>query len=467
MSERRDSHSEYPHEEDAPERELSSTEQGLEDYQVGELPNDARAILIVVNDERAGDECLDELASLCATAGIEEVDRLVQRRAHPSPSHYLGKGKAEELKELLEEHGAGLVVCDEELSPVQGRNLEKALGVRVADRSEVILAIFGDHARTMQARLQVELARLQYQVPRLRRLWTHLDRERGGTMAVGGMGEKQIDVDRRLLQRRIAQLRRRLRDIEARKQREIDSRRSEFLVSLVGYTNAGKSTLLNRLTGAGVLQEDKLFSTLDTRTKRWELEGGRHVLLSDTVGFIRSIPHDLVASFHATLAEALEADLLLVVVDASEDAAEERLATVLEVLDEIGAGGKDRIIVFNKLDQIEDPAMLHVLRSHIEGAAEVSAYSGEGCDALAARVHEYLDLYTQIVWLRVPHAHAGLQAQMRTIATTLEARYDNDAAYLRVRATPAVRDQLLARGAELADEEQLPAAPEPPEGDAE
>ncbi|PIE25672.1 MAG: GTPase HflX [Planctomycetota bacterium] len=428
----------------------------LQDFELGQLPGAARAVLILVSKERVDETSLDELSSLCRTAGVSEAGRLIQHRLHPSPSHYLGKGKALELKELVEELEADLVVCDEELSPVQGRNLEKELGVRVADRSEIILAIFSDHAQTTEARLQVELARLQYQVPRLRRLWTHLDRERGGTGALGGMGEKQIDVDRRLLQRRITQLRRRLVDIEARKQREIDSRRSEFLVSLVGYTNAGKSTLMNRLTNAGVLQEDKLFSTLDTRTKRWELEGGRHVLLSDTVGFIRSIPHDLVASFHATLAEALEADLLLVVADASAEDAEERLETVADVLEEIGAGGKDRITVLNKVDRVEDAAMLALLRNKFEGACELSAFTGEGCEALTERVHSYLDLYAQVCWLRVPHTQAGLQAQMCTVATVEEQRFDNEAAYLRVRATPAVRDQLVARGAELVDEEQAP-----------
>ena len=185
------------------------------------------------------------------------------------------------------------------------------------------------------------------------------------------------------------------------------------------------------------------------------------MLLSDTVGFIRSIPHDLVASFHATLAEALEADLLLVVADASAEDAEDRLETVFEVLDEIGAGGKDRITVLNKIDQLEDPAMLHVLRDKFAGACELSAFTGEGCDTLAERVHGYLDLYAQVCWLRVPHAQAGLQAQMRTVATVEEQRFDNEAAYLRVRATPAVRDQLLARGAELVDEGEVPASQHP------
>ena len=302
---------------------------------------DPRAVLVFVSPQRPDHDLFSELSSLCDTAGIQVVGELVQVRPSPSPSHYLGKGKTVELFELVNEAQADLVVVDEELSPTQGRNLEKALdGVRVVDRSELILSIFENNAKSNQARIQVELARRRYELPRLRRLWTHLHRERGGIGAMGGMGEKQIEIDRRLLRNRIKKLETKLSEIEARKQREIQGRSRQFKVSLVGYTNAGKSTLMNRLTNAGVLEENRLFSTLDTRTKRWDMGEGRFSLLSDTVGFIRRIPHHLVASFHATLAEALDAHLLLLVVDASDPEAEEEVDTVLQVLGDIGAEGK-------------------------------------------------------------------------------------------------------------------------------
>lgn len=416
-------------------------------------PEAARAVLFAVLRPRsAAAEPFEELAQLCSTAGIEVVGELSQMRKNPTPSHYLGRGKTEELGRLLASRGANLAVCDEELAPVQGRNLEKALGVRVLDRSELILSIFAERARSTQARLQVELAQRQYQLPRLRRLWTHLDRERGGTRTVGGMGERQIDIDRRLLGRRIQSLRRRLEEIEGRKQREITARRREFLVSLVGYTNAGKSTLMNRLTHADVLEEDRLFSTLDTRTRRWELGDARYVLLSDTVGFIRQIPVSLVASFHATLAEARQADLLLVVADVADALCEERLATVFGVLEEIGAGGKDFLPVLNKVDALGDRAVLPLLQKEFPGALPVSAKTGEGIDALEDRVREILDQATRETWLAVPHEHAALHARVRQLASVLEVRYENDCAWFRVKASPAVLQVLTAKGARVSED---------------
>jgi GTP-binding protein HflX len=388
----------------------------------------------------------EELAGLCDTAGIEVVGTMPQTRSSPTSALYLGKGKAGELGELCAACDATLAICDAELTPVQGRNLEHAIGRRVLDRSELILAIFAARARTKQARLQVELAQRSYQLPRLRRLWTHLDRERGGKGFLGGMGEKQIDVDRRLLEDRIHALRQRLREIEARKQREIQSRRSQFLVSLVGYTNAGKSTLMNLLTDAGVLQEDRLFSTLDTRTRRWELGEGRFVLLSDTVGFIRDLPHQLVASFHATLAEALEADLLLLVVDASHPHAEQRLQTVLDVLDQIGATGKDRLLVLNKIDQLDDRSSMLVFHSRFPDAVAVSAKTGEGREELITRVGQRLAAAAAEITLRVPHALSNLHSEIHALVTVLDVAYEADAAYFRVLATAGVLRRLEARG---------------------
>ncbi|MCA8970939.1 MAG: GTPase HflX [Planctomycetes bacterium] len=414
----------------------------------------ARAVLFLVSTRGDDDieERFDELAGLCSTAGIDAVATLSQPREHPTPSHYLGKGKTEELAALISEVDARVAVCDEELSPVQGRNLEKALGVRVLDRSELILSIFASRARSKQARLQVELAQRQYQLPRLRRLWTHLDRERGGTGALGGMGEKQIDVDRRLLQERITSLRRRLDEIEERKRREIKTRKNEFLVSLVGYTNAGKSTLMNALTGAGVLEENRLFSTLDTRTRRWELGEGRHVLLSDTVGFIRDIPHKLVRSFHATLAEALESDLLLVVTDASDPCCQERVDTVRGVLDEIGAQGKDMLLVFNKIDALEDRGELAILRSRFDESLAVSARSREGIDALVSAVRSRLDAASRHVTLVVPHRLASLHQPIREQVSVLSVDWRDDAAHFEVLASPSVLEHLVAKGIGVLDD---------------
>ncbi|MEZ5990067.1 MAG: GTPase HflX [Planctomycetota bacterium] len=410
-----------------------------------------RAVLVRVVSQKPGPNLFVELEGLCETAGIEVVGDLVQVRPTPTPSHYLGRGKTHELAALIGDRGADLVVVDEELSPVQGRNLEKVLDVRVVDRSELILAIFERNARTQQARMQVELARLQYELPRLKRLWTHLHRERGGKGFLAGMGEKQIEVDRRLVRERIQKLKRRLDEIEDRKQREIGSRAREFMVSLVGYTNAGKSTLMNRLTEADLVAENRLFSTLDTRTRRWELGEGRFALLSDTVGFIRRIPHDLVASFHATLAEALGADLLLIVVDVSDPEAFEQLETVRQVLDEIGAAGKESLVVLNKVDRLPDEERLFEFERRCPLAVPVSAVTGEGVESLRQAVVEAIDRFSGELWVAVPHDKAALQSALRRVASVVEARFTGERALFRVRIPPDALAALEAKGLERAD----------------
>jgi GTPase len=424
--------------------------------------DDPRAVLIFVSTQRPDRDLFSELASLCDTAGIQVVGEMVQVRQSPSPSHYLGKGKTVELAELVIEAKADLVVVDEELSPTQGRNLEKALeGVRVVDRSELILSIFENNAKSNQARIQVELARRRYELPRLRRLWTHLHRERGGIGAMGGMGEKQIEIDRRLLRSRIKKLEVKLAEIEARKQREIDGRSRQFKVSLVGYTNAGKSTLMNRLTDAGVLEENRLFSTLDTRTKRWDMGEGRFSLLSDTVGFIRRIPHHLVASFHATLAEALDAHLLLLVVDASDPEAEEEADTVLEVLGEIGAEGKEILVVLNKIDRLPDPDQLVFLRQKFPDACAVSARAGEGVEGLRDAVLAHLDRFSSEEWLAFAHERGDLQGQLRHLATVIDTHFTAERAYFKVRITPDVLAALEAKGVERLEASPIESATDP------
>jgi GTP-binding protein HflX len=336
-----------------------------------------------------GEDPLDELRGLATTAGAIIVGGLSQRRQDIVPATYIGKGKLAELQEHVKAADADVVIFDNDLSPAQVRNLEKATGVKVLDRSELILDIFATRARTVEARLSVELAQLEYALPRLKRMWTHLSRYSGG-IGLRGPGETQLEEDRRLVSYRIRDLRSRLAEVQARKEREVRSRREEHTVSLVGYTNAGKSTLMNALTGAGVYVEDKLFSTLDTRTRQWHLKDWGRVLLSDTVGFIRDLPHHLIASFKATLEETRQARLLLHVVDASSPAAEEQIKAVQQVLKELDCADKPMLLVLNKVDRLTDLSLLHVLQKHHPRAVAVSAATGQGLDALREAVMEML-----------------------------------------------------------------------------
>jgi GTP-binding protein HflX len=355
------------------------------------------AILVGVllpHQEFHGDP-LEELQGLATTAGSRIVGQLTQRRQSPDVTAYLGKGKVEELKNMAAASDADVIIFDNDLSPAQTRNLEEATKVKVLDRSELILDIFASRAQTIQARLAVELAQLQYSLPRLKQMWNHLSRLKMG-IGMRGPGEKQLEVDRRLVEKRIADLRAELKLIERRKEREVAGRRDRMTVSLVGYTNAGKSTLLNRLTGSDVLTENRLFATLDTRTRRWQLPGWGPVLLSDTVGFIRDLPHHLIASFKATLEESRQADLLLHVADASNPAALEQIKVVYQVLEELDIQAKDTLLVLNKMDAV-DHAQRSTLMSRYPHALAISAHTGQGVDQLAAAVsqalsHGFLDV---------------------------------------------------------------------------
>ena len=333
---------------------------------------------------------LDEIRGLAKTAGLVVAGSMLQKRRDVDIATYIGSGKVDELKELVEAHEADLVIFDNDLGPAQTRNLEKALGVKVIDRTEVILDIFATRARTHEAHLQVELAQLEYALPRLKRLWTHLSRYKGG-IGVRGPGEKQLEEDRRIVAHRIRDLKEKLSKVQARKEREVAGRGDVPTVSLVGYTNAGKSTLMNALTDAGVFVEDKLFATLDTRTRRWPFRGGGHVLLSDTVGFIRNLPHSLVASFKATLEEARQADLLLHVVDASSPEAEKQIAAVKDVLSELGLAEHPTLLVLNKADRVPDRSFLDVLKAHHDESVVISASTSDGLDRLEQAVRESLN----------------------------------------------------------------------------
>ena len=355
----------------------------------GVVAENAVLVGVLLRDKPLGEEPLDELTGLAQTAGARVAGYLTQRRETPDMTTYLGSGKVEELRDLCERFDADVIIFDNDLSPAQTRNLEKATSRKVIDRTELILDIFANRAQTHEARLAVELAQLQYSLPRLKRMWTHLERIKNG-IGMRGPGEKQLEVDRRLVEKRIHDLRMELDGMQRRKERQVASRADRLTVSLVGYTNAGKSTLLNRLTGSDVLAKDMLFATLDTRTRRWQLPGWGPVLLSDTVGFIRDLPHHLIASFKATLEEARQAHLLLHVADASSPAAFEQISAVYDVLEEIDVRAKDTILVLNKVDMLPDRAKLDALLDRYPNAVPISARKAQGMDRLAEVVSEAL-----------------------------------------------------------------------------
>ncbi len=340
-------------------------------------------------------DAVEEIRLLAQAAGVEVCGYICQKRYRVNPAMYIGKGKAEEIADIINnKHDVDVVIFDNDLTPAQIRELEKVIGRRVIDRSELILDIFATRARSAEARLQVELAQLQYTYPRLVRMWSHLDTVTAGA-AVGGVGtrgpgESQLEIDRRLVNKRIASLKKQIGQITKRRQREVASRSDNFTVSLIGYTNAGKSTLMNTLTGNEVYAADKLFATLDTKTVRWKLGGNHHVLLSDTVGFIRNLPHHLVASFRATLEQTIHADLLLHVVDVSHRQAEEQIEAANKVLQGLGCEDKDVIIVLNKTDKPEGRLRSEVFSTLYPGAIAVSAHTGVGIDKLVEAVTERL-----------------------------------------------------------------------------
>jgi len=399
---------------------------------VGAYPKDK-------NGQKKNDN-LAELTALAESAGAIVVGRLQQRLSRINPSTYIGKGKAEYLSQKVQESQANLVIFDNDLTPGQIRELEKIVKVRVLDRSELILDIFATRAQTKQAKLQVELAQLEYTYPRLTRMWSHLDNVAGaggGTAAgaVGGIGtrgtgEKQLEIDRRLVSKRITDLKRELAEIDRRILREIAGRKDFFKICLVGYTNAGKSTLLNALTGADVLVEDRLFATLDTRTRKWRIDGGLEVLLSDTVGFVSKLPHHLVASFKATLEEAVHADLLLHVADASSPEVFDQIQSVQKVLEEIGCGGKPVLLLLNKCDRIADGGLFDSLQSVYPDALCISARSGLNLDLLAQRVLDYVKGQNIYIRLHCAPSEGRIIAFLRTHAAGLKECYDEQGVLL-------------------------------------
>jgi len=413
-----------------------------------------RAVLVGVLLGKAPltDDPLAELSELVRSAGALTVDRVMQRRQSYDPASCVGKGKLEEIRQRCDAYDADVVIFDNDLSPSQIREIERGCGRKVLDRSELILDIFASRARTAEARLQVELAQLEYTAPRLRGMWTHLERIAGagggtGVGAVGGIGtrgpgERQIEIDRRLVDKRVALLKGKLREIDERKIREVRARSDFFTVSLVGYTNAGKSTLMNALTGAGTRTEDLLFATLDTLTRKWPLGNGRYVLLSDTVGFIRDLPHHLVASFRATLEETIHADLLLHVVDASSPELPQQIAAVDEVLRDLGVGEKPTLLVLNKVDAIDDPALLPVLEHEYPEALAISARSGAGLAELTAAVERIMRGEERPMRLSIPAREGRALAFLERFAEVGETQFDDGRVIVDVHIAPRVLDHL-------------------------
>ena len=377
----------------------------------------------VVFPDRASESggALAEARGLVVASGAEVIGEVpVQKRDRAHPRTLFGKGKVEEIHEEIKRLQPDTLIVDNDLTPAHVRNLENELGVRIVDRSELILDIFATRAKTKQAHLQVELAQVEYLLPRLRRMWTHLERLDGG-VGTRGPGETQLETDRRLLQKKVDDLRRQLKAIEKRKHLQVLTRTEEYTVGLIGYTNAGKSTLLNSLTSADVYAEDMLFATLDTRTRKWKLADGRTVLVSDTIGFLQRLPHHLVASFHATLEEAVNVDLLIHVVDSSHPDAALQMEAVESVLNDLSEHRPADVIVFNKIDLVEDSLRMHMLLGERkQEVVHLSAGTGEGLERLDRVVSEHLDARSVVVDVRVPMEHGRVLAEIRKNGVVLE-----------------------------------------------
>ena len=387
-------------------------------------------------------ETMAELAELARTAGAQIIGEGTQRLDRPHAATYIGKGKATEFAEICKQGEVDTVIFDDELSPAQTRNLERVFDCKVLDRTALILDIFAQRARTREGKMQIEMAQLQHILPRLTGLWTHLSRQKGG-IGMRGDGESQLEVDRRRIQERISKLRRDLKEVKRVRQTQRQGRqRSQWpLASIVGYTNAGKSTLLNALTGAEVLAEDKLFATLDPTTRRINLPTNQNALLSDTVGFIRKLPHQLVESFKATLEEVVEADLLLHVVDVSSESAADQIASVNEVLKEIDADDKPTLMVFNKIDQLlECNGKPHWLKE-FPHAVSVSAKTGEGLEELQAELGIMLRPMRSCLELQVPAGDGATLARIRALGQVDEERYEGDIVHLKARIPEHAREE--------------------------
>jgi GTP-binding protein HflX len=388
-------------------------------------------------------ESLDELAELAQTAGAEVAGDGIQKMESLNAATFIGKGKAEEFSKFCKANKVDTVIFDDELSPAQSRNLEKIFECKILDRTALILDIFAQRARTREGKLQIELAQLQHLLPRLTKFWGHLSRQAGGIGMRGGEGESQLEADRRKVSERIDKIERDLDVVRRQRatQRAGRQRSNWPLASIVGYTNAGKSTLLNALTGSEVLAEDKLFATLDPTTRRLKLPTNQNILLTDTVGFIKKLPHGLVEAFKATLEEVVQADLLLHVVDISHSQAEEQIAAVNSVLEEIGAGKKPTLMVFNKIDRANGTASRILLKEQFPHAVEISAVNGEGVSNLLAELGTQLRPTREFLELKIPHEQSAVIARLHKVGQVIERRYNGKTAKFKVRIPPHFHEE--------------------------
>jgi GTPase len=397
-----------------------------------------RALLVEIqeSDESLTDaeSHLRELESLTKTMGIPGVESIIIKPREKKPGWLLGKGKLEELAELADEVNADVLIFDTNLTPTQQRNIERYFNLCVIDRQEVILDIFADRASTREATLQVALARMEYSLPRLTRAWTHLSRQRGGAKGTRGKGETQLETDRRLVQTRISKLKKELDKVKQnrRLQRKKRAERPVPSIAIVGYTNAGKSSLLNGITGSDVLVEDKLFATLDPTSRRLKMEGGREVILTDTVGFVRKLPHNLVDAFHSTLEEAVLADLILHVVDCSSEEYRSHIDTTVEVLKELGASDVPRLLVFNKIDLTEAQDNRQVVEFAYPEAFFISVQGKLGLEELSKEVSLRLDKMQQHVTLQIPPDRWDLVAQLHRTSTVSSEKYVDEGVVMEV-----------------------------------
>ena len=385
------------------------------------------------------EESLNELRELAATAGATVVDIVTQKLPHPTAPYYIGKGKAEEVAVLCTETGAGSIIFDDELSPAQGRNLETITSKKILDRTQLILDIFARRARSREGRLQIELAQLQYLLPRLTRMWTHLSRQTGG-IGTRGPGETQLEVDRRRVQERIARLQKDLEEVRKHRaiQREGRARHQWPVVAIVGYTNAGKSSLLNRLTKAGVLAEDKLFATLDPTTRQFVLPNKLKVLFTDTVGFIRKLPTTVIESFKATLEELKSADLLVHVVDLSHPQWEEHIVATEEVIRELEADSKHTLIVFNKIDRLANAEAIDAALARHPHSVAISVKTGENLEQFVDELQNQLSAWRLRQKFRIPQADSAALAELHQAGHVVEIAYDGDDALVTAHIPPAL-----------------------------
>ena len=390
-------------------------------------------------------EHLDELELLAETAGAEVIGRITQKVSKINPATFIGKGKAEQIIAQAKEMDVKLILFDDELSPAQIKNYHQmSEKIKVLDRSGLILDIFQKHARSKEATTQVDLAYLEYLIPRLTRQWTHLERQMGGIGTRAGMGETQIEVDRRLIRTRINRLKKDLSKIEKERSTQSLRRQSEFRVSLVGYTNAGKSTLFKALTGSDVFIQDQLFATLDTTVRKLNLDTSHTILLSDTVGFIRKLPHNLVASFKSTLKEVLEADLILIVLDMSSPQVLDHMNTIQEVLEDMEAEKIPTVMVLNKVDLISDGNMIEKIQRSFQEPVTVSAKQHLKLSALNAKIIEHMEANYQTIDLEFPYEDGKTIAQAQEGVEVLERAYEEDGVKLKIRGSRSRIDQILS-----------------------